>query len=416
MEEDNNMTHVANSCVIDYPGTPPKELTRTPLSTRLRVLVVDPANQLLKLVEAGMRRDAMLDVTHSDQIHGDASRFHLALIYFKGTDDANRALLKKAVAQLSHIVVVCDELTADIAKLAVQFKVDDLLTLGDIHDTLYPALASIADAVSTKVSIAPLTTIINGKAGAGATFLTCCLSEVFASVCEEELALLDADFNYASLAHGLHLENRYSIDEAISELEKLDEAAIRSMMTNKASIHLIGSKPFSRLQQHHHTPQQLDKLCWKIRQTFDEVFIDMSKGLEYQTLPLLSQSSTILIVMQLSVAGLRETKAMLNEMKQHIDLSAKQVAVVVNRYVAGQGEIQLEDVKSVLGISNIFTISNNFELARLRTDLGKPLESLANHKVISKELHSILRYATEIIDTASAKSKGGFFSRLLRSR
>lgn len=409
------MNNTANSCIIDYPGTPPRELTRATLSTRLRMLAIDPQNKMTNLVENGMRSDPMLDVTHAKFAQGDLSRYHMALLYLQSLDNEKHALLQSISGKVTHIVIVCDELTAEVAKLAVQFKVDDLLTLTDIQDTLYPALATIAEAVSKSVSIAPLTTIINGKAGSGASFITCCMSEVFASLSPDELALLDADFNYASLAHGLRLESRYSIDEAISELDKLDEAAIRSMMTDKENVHLLGSKPFSRLQQNRHSPQQLDNLCWKIRQTFDEVFIDMSKGLEFQTLPLLAQSSTILIVMQLSVACLRETKAMLNEMKQHVDLSTKQVAIVVNRYVAGKGEIQPEDVKSVLGIKDIFTISNNFELARLRTDLGKPLESLANHKVISKELHSIISFATELENTTAA-SKAGFFSRLLGSK
>ncbi len=416
MEEDNNNTMNSRSCIIDYPGNPPRNLARLSLSTRLRLLVVDANNQLNALVESGMRPDSMLDIQHAATLPEDVSRFQLALVYLDNDDSDHQSVLETLAAGVGHLIIVCPTLTTAIAKLAVKFKVDELLTLTDLQENLYPALMRVADAVSQSVSQAPLTTIINGKAGSGATFITCCLSEAFTRLSDKELALIDADFNYASLAHGLHIDSEFSIDEAIGELDKLDEAAIRSMMADRKTIHLIGNAPFSRLKSSAHTPQQLDNLCWKIRQTFDEVFVDMSKGLEHHTMPLLSQSTTILVVMQLTVASMRETKALLSELRARIELDNKQVAIVVNRYVAGKGEISLDDVSSVLNVSEIFTISNNYELARLRTDLGRPLDSLANHKVIEKELAKIARYATASAATPQDDKRTGFFKRLLRSK
>lgn len=405
-----------SSCVIDYPGHGNRRLAHSPLSTRLRLLIVDPDRDLTSDIINELKHDPMLDVQYESTIPTDTDRVNAAIVCLSNTAPASTQAIKTLTAAASHIIIVCNNLSADIAKLAVQYKVDALMTIPELADSLYSSLAAIADSVSTSVSIAPLTTVLNGKAGSGATFITCCMSEVFASCVSKELAVIDADFNYASVAHGLHMENRYSITSAIKELDKLDEAAIRSMMTQKEQLFLIGNESFSRLNQEKQTPQQLDSLCWKIRQTFPEVFVDMSKGLELQTLPLLAQSTNILIVMQLSVASLRETKALIRELSQHIDLTTRQVAIVVNRYVEGQGEIKLEDVKSVLDVSDVFTISNNFELARLRTDLGRPLESINNHKNIARELRQIVGFITQDGDINESGHKPGFLRRLLRSK
>ncbi|WP_137165997.1 AAA family ATPase [Salinimonas lutimaris] len=403
------------SCVINYPVSPSQELVRLPLATRLRVAVLDPADELQSLAYDALNSDAMLDITHSHYTLSEPARFHVALVYIPHRATDKLTVLQHLTPAISHIIIVSDELTSEIARLSVQFKVDDLIPLSDLSGSLYPALSSIAATISQQVSVAPLTSIINGKAGSGATFLTCCLSEIHNAHSHNELALIDADFNFGSLAHGLHAESRYSIDEALAELHKLDEAAIRSMMTTSNGIKLIGNAPFSRLQQSSESCEQFDRLCWKIRQTFGEVFVDMSKGLEQHTLPILNQSSTILIVMQLSVACLRETKAILQAMRRHASVDDKNIAIVVNRYVTGKGEIQLADVTSVLGVSNIFTISNNFELARLRTDLGRSLNSLANHKTITRELHQIVHFIAPN-SLRPTIDKAGFFSRLLRSK
>ncbi|MCU7554870.1 hypothetical protein OCL06_09690 [Alteromonas sp. ASW11-19] len=411
------MNNESTSCVIDYP-TPvvaAQKLSRPNLSSRLNVLIMSTSSQVKSLVGPQVDHDDMLEATFTDTLPKDLSKFHVAVVYVESPAGAS-TLLQRLVHKVPHRLLICENLTTEIAKLAVQHKVDDLLPATEVTETLHQALVNIADAVSQSQRIAPLTSIINGKAGSGATFITCCMSEVFSELTTKQLALLDADFNYPSLAHGLRFESRFTIDQAIGELEKLDEAAIRSMMTSKDTTHLIGNTPFSRLKQDAHSPQNLNKLSWKIRQAFDEVFVDMSKGLEYQTLPLLSHSSTILVVMQLSVASLRETKAMLTELRSHIDMSSKKVAVIINRFVPDQGEITLGDVQSVLGIKQTFTIGNNFALAKLRTDLGRPLESLANHKKLSAELERIVCFATEIKPDAPCKEKAGFFRRLLRSR
>ncbi len=416
MEEENSMNDQSASHVIDHPAKSSKPVIRQPLKTRLRVLVVDPHGELATFTDSALIQDRMLEITQSPFLPADSSVFHLALLHLGTDKHENSQLLEKLSTGLPHRIIVCRDLTSDIAKLAVQFKVDDLLTLSDLPESMYPALSLVADAISENVTIAPQTTIINGKAGSGATFITCCMSEICAEMRNKALALIDADFNYGSLAHGLRLKTDYSIDKAINELDKLDEAAVHSMMAHRENIHLIANAPFSRLKPAARTPEQLDKLCWKIRQTFPDVLVDMSKGLEYQTLPLLSQSSTIFVVMQLSVAGLRETQAMLKELKNNVDMHGKRLAIIVNRYVAGKGEIQLPDVKSVLGVTDVFTISNNFELAKLRTDLGKPLESLANHKQIEKEVRAIVHFATGNTGDNTNNKKAGFLSRLLRSK
>ncbi|MCW8109355.1 AAA family ATPase [Alteromonas ponticola] len=402
------------SCVIDYPGHVPAAVKKQPLSTRVRLLVIAHEAPLTTIAETTLASDKMLEVTVKQTLPDDLTPFQAAIIGINDEPERHAATLAKIAKALAHIILVPDILTADIARLAVQFKVSDLILSSDIHNGLYPALAIIADNLKQHAKMAESITVVNGKAGSGATFITCGLAELFTQQVDADIALIDADFNFSSLAYGLGLNNRYSINQAVKELDKLDEAAVRTMMSGKNKLHLIGNSPFARLHEDSVTPTQLNSLSWKIRQTYDQVLVDMSKGLESQTLPLLLQSSCILIVMQMSVACLRETKAMLKEMRTLIDFHQCKVAIVVNRYHKDKEEIKLSDIKTVLEVDTLFTISNNFALANQRTELGKPLASVANHKVMASELAHILRFASSLAKPPASSAKAGFLHRLLR--
>ncbi len=414
MEQDTSIQKLPTSCIIDYPNQ--AAVKRLPLSTRIRLLVVARHAPLTAIAESTLDNDTMLDLTLTDTIPDDVSAFQAAIIAFDEDSQEHKEALAHLSKTISHIILVAKQLTSEIARLAVQFKVSDLIVKDELQEGLYPALVTIADSLKQHAKMAELITVVNGKAGSGATFISCSLAELFTKHAVADLALIDADFNFSSLGYGLGLTNKYSINQAVKDLDKLDEAAIRTMMSGKDRIHLIGNTPFSRLHDNTVAPKQLDNLSWKIRESFDQALVDMSKGLERQTLPLLLQSSCILIVMQTSVACLRETKAMLKELRQQIDFNQCKLAIVVNRYHKDKEDIQLNDIKSVLEVDTVFTISNNYALASQRTELGKPLMSIANHKTMSKELEVILRFATPLIDTPAASGKTGFFKNLLRRK
>ncbi len=414
MDPENSIHKIPTSCIIDYPSH--AAVKRHPLSTRIRLLVVARHAPLTAITEATLENDPMIDVTLCETVPDDISPYQAAIIAFDEDSEEHKTALVTLTQAISHIVLVPKLLTAEIARLAVQFKVSDLIIKDELQEGLYPALANIADSLKQHAKMAELITVVNGKAGSGATFISCSLAELFSRHAVADLALIDADFNFSSLGYGLGLTNKYSINQAVKDLDKLDEAAIRTMMGGKDRVHLIGNTPFSRLHADSVSPKQLENLSWKIRESYDQALVDMSKGLERQTLPLLLQSSCILIVMQMNVACLRETKAMLKEMRQQIDFTQCKLAIVVNRYHKDKEDIRLDDIKSVLEVDTLFTISNNYELASQRTELGKPLMSIANHKVMSKELETILRFASPLIDTPAAQSKKGFFKSLLRRK
>lgn len=416
MKEESPMKQHSAPHIIEYPGKAALPFTRARLSTRLHILIVDAQQDFAPCIAAALQTDTMLTITPCAHLPSDLSRYDLALVYLDSAGGEAPYMLQSLARHVPHRILICQTLTSEIAKLAVHFKVDNLLTCDDLAEQLYSALASVAEAVHKSLLIAPQTTVINGKAGSGASFVTCCMSEVFSARFDKKLALIDADFNYGSLSHGLGMQHHYSIAQALDELDKLDDAAIRSMMSRRDNVHLLGNTPFSRLQQTEEASNQMDQLDWKVRQAFDEVLVDMSKGLEVQTLALLRQSTTILIVMQLNVAALRETQAMLTALQTHVDIRDKKIAIIVNRYDGGRSEIQLKDVQTVLGVDTLFTISNNFPLARLRTDLGRPLSTLANHKVIYKEIAQIVHFVSGTPDSHAGNEKPGFFARLLRTK
>ncbi|ALO36549.1 hypothetical protein CMT41_04305 [Colwellia sp. MT41] len=338
------------------------------------------------------------------------SQFELVILAINKDNDTCQQVIEKLALEHMPTLLLGDGIAADIIRTAMHHHVLDIIPFDDIEQELFNTLTLSANNILKTKKVAPVISIINGKSGSGASFITACLGEISANLCPDEIVLIDADLHYGSLADSLNLKANYFLTDALNEIDKLDNMAIKSMMTKRNNLSLLASKAYAQLDQEQNKNfKHLEQLIWKIKLNHDLILVDLSRGLDMLTLPLVSLSSQFLIVVQQNIVSLREAKALIQQLTERMGVSKNMIQIIVNRHSKKVTHISLNDIKKALLIDSVFYVSNNYQLASSCTDLGSPLAKLTENKIIHKEICTIIRNAFPI---KFPKEKPNFFSKI----
>lgn len=307
-------------------------------------------------------------------------------------------------------ILLGDNIDNNLIRTAMHFHVQDIVPFTGLDKEMFNLLDQCVNKLLSKRKVAPLVCVINGKSGSGASFITACLGEVIADSCDHEIVLIDADLHYGSLADSLKLDSNYYLSDALNDIDRLDNLAIKSMMIKRKNLSLLASQPYAKLETERNKQfHALEPLLWKIKLNHDLVMADLSTGLETLTLPIIPLSQHIVIVVQQNIVSLREAKALIEQLTSRMQLDIAKVSIVVNRYSARVSKISLGDIKKVLGVNTVFCVSNNYELATACTDLGSSLANLSDNKTIHKEIFNIIEH---IYPIERPPQQPGLFARL----
>lgn len=403
--------------VIDLPNGKPTNqdgfvTKKQSLPIHLNALAICTATDIKLALTSQFSLINNLHIEFSKQIPKQLSQFELVILVI-GKDDTNsKVIIEKLAKEHIPTLLLGDDIAHDVIRTAMQFHVQDVISFKSVEQELFNALTVCANEILKHKKVAPIISIINGKPGSGASFITGCLGEISADLCQDEIALIDADLHYGSLADALNLKADYFLNDALNEIEKLDNIAIKSMMTKRKNLSLLASKAYAQLDSEQNKNfAHLEQLLWKIKLNHDLVLADLSRGLDILTLPLVLLSSQILIVVQQNIVSLREAKALIQQLTDRMGINRNSIKIIVNRHSKKVTNITLDDIKKVLAIDEVFCVNNNYQLASSCTDLGSPLLKLSENKVIHKDICCIIE---QIFPVEVTCEKTGFFSNILR--
>ncbi|MBA6390707.1 AAA family ATPase [Colwellia sp. BRX10-3] len=405
------------SNIIDLPDSKPLEqeeviTKKQSLPLHINALVICTSDDTKFALANQFSLINNLHIEFSKQLPKQFSQFDLVMLAM-GKDSTNIKIVIEQLAK-EHIptLLLGDDIEHDVIRTAMQFNVQDVITLATVEQELVNTLTVCANKILKQKKVAPIISIINGKSGSGASFISGCLGEITADLCQDEIVLLDADLHYGSLADSLNFKADYFLNDALNDIESLDNTAIKSMMTKRKNLSLLTSKTYAQLDSEQNKNfVHLEQLLWKIKLNHDLVLADLSRGLDVLTLPLVLLSSQILIVVQQNIVSLRETKALIHQLTDRMGINKSLIKIIVNRHSKQVTNITLDDIKNVLAINDIFCVSNNYQLASSCTDLGSPLSKLSDNKIIHKDICCIIE---QIFPVDIAVEKAGFFSNILR--
>src|SRR4051794_27301767 len=213
------------------------------------------------------------------------------------------------------------------------------LSIEDLEASIGPLREEIRKSTrAAETSRAKLVTVIKGLGGIGATALT---SQVAIRFAEHEAArgreacLIDLDVQFGDVAFQLGLQPKLSLADLLEAGARLDGSLVRATTTEHQSGLKVIAAPPEMMPLEGVSSEHLTQIVDLATREFGTVFVDLPTNWTNWSLSLVARSDLVLLVTEMSVAGLNRAKRQLNLLDSQ-DLGNIDVRVVVNRFDKSQ--------------------------------------------------------------------------------
>ncbi len=267
------------------------------------------------------------------------------------------------------------------------------LSFEDVQSALEPVAEQMnrrSEAATT--TRAKLVSVIKSVGGVGATSL---LTQVAIRFAENEAAagretcLVDLDVQFGDVAFQLGLRPKLSIAELLDAGARLDGDLIRATAIEHPSGLKVIAAPKDMMPMEGMNSDHVLRIVDLAAHEFGSVFIDLPTNWTNWSLSLVARSDLVVLVTELTVAGLHRARRQL-DLFQSQDLGSLDVRVVVNRYEKAMARtVSLSDASKALGRDVSYTVANDFALMRGAIDRGVPISQIKRKTALGKDLDTL---------------------------
>ncbi|MHC0036744.1 AAA family ATPase [Pseudoneobacillus sp. C159] len=255
--------------------------------------------------------------------------------------------------------------------------------------------------------------VCSAKGGIGRTILAVNLA---CAVYKKNISvsILDGDFQFGDVGLAMDLQSSFTIKEVVESINTIDEHSLPSYLSNHESGVKVLPAPDRPEFADLITKESVNTILDTMLTLFDYVFVDTGVGFNDHTLNLVERADQILIVTNLEMATLKNTKLML-ETFEMLGLREK-VKVIINRATM-ESVISATDAAQILKEETPYYIPNDFQVCSQSLNIGIPF--VKNHsktevaKAIFKMAEQITSKQKKIVQKASQKTSlmSKFFSK-----
>jgi pilus assembly protein CpaE len=247
--------------------------------------------------------------------------------------------------------------------------------------------------------------VCSAKGGVGKTVLSVNLA-VALSKKNIKIGLLDGDFQFGDVSLAMDLHPTFSIKDVVEDIESLDEYTLASYLIH----HDTGVKVLPAPERPEYadliTPKVTDKVCDLLLEKHDFLIVDTGVGLQEISLHLVEKADQILVVTNLEMSTLKNTKLMI-ETLETLGLQNK-IQVVINRSTM-ESVIQATDVPEILGEESPIYIPNQFQMVSQSLNVGIPFVINQGKTDLSKSIFKMAEQLSSRREISVFKTKSPSF-------
>lgn len=263
----------------------------------------------------------------------------------------------------------------------------------------------------SKIKRGEMISISSAKGGVGKTMLAVNLA-VALSKRNKKICILDGDFQFGDVSLVMDIQATFTIKDIIESIESVDLDSLLSFLNKHDSGVFVLSAPDRPEYADLITTTIMEKILDLLLAYFDYVIVDTEVGLQEKSLFLIDKTDTLIIVTNLEMTTLKNTKLML-ETLDIIGFRDK-VQVVVNRSDM-ESVIQASDVSGILNESSPLFIPNDFQTTSQSINIGVPFVSNRARTDIAKAIYQMAEQVTSRREIAVFEPpKPSLFDRFLR--
>ena len=251
---------------------------------------------------------------------------------------------------------------------------------------------------------------LGAKGGDGVTTLACNFAVSLAQESKESTVLIDLDLPLGDAALNLGIAAEYSTINALQNARRLDSSFLSTLLVKHSSGVSVLAAP-GRFPKFDASNEDINKLIAVARQTFDNVVIDMGSKLDLTGTNLFKEESTIYLVIQADIAGLRNANRLIS---QYFATGIPKLEIVLNRFQQRDMGIADELVTKALTRSSKWKIPNDYAAVRRMQHTAIPLA--LEDSPISRLIRKMARSACGLPEVQEKEKASGFsFKRIGRS-
>ncbi|MBN2359341.1 MAG: AAA family ATPase [Deltaproteobacteria bacterium] len=303
------------------------------------------------------------------------------------------------------ILATARDLSAQGVRSLIRQGVDDFIPqpfeLPDMEDAIATARAKLQQARAGR-NAGQVISVTRAKGGMGASTLAAHLALALHEKRhrrepEKQVALLDLDLQFGDLSLMLDLKPSAEMAEIIRDPARLDGALLRASMTQHKSGLAVLPAPGEFVPLDALPAAATVKLIELARQEFDFVVIDLPLAAPRWLEAVLQQTEQLLLVSQLNVAAIRQTRRLLDFFRDeaHYELP---VSVVLNRYVWRLSERgRLRQAIRALGQPIDHFVPDDPRLALEAINRGTPLFELRRRAKLCRALRGVAAASLKVV-------------------
>ena len=289
--------------------------------------------------------------------------------------------LVKATLAAPKVVILSDHAEPEAILTAMRSGASEYV-YRPLDKSLKQALERIsADIESAKTALSRSTGqnigLLSVKGGCGATTLACLGAMELGERLEQTVLLADFDFLCGTVRLSMNMPVRYSVLDAINNVERLDASYWKALVSNGVpNLEVICGQPDQPLLELP-TPHATRRVLRFIRSQYKWSVLDLGHGLTPQTTTLLEDIDQLAVVTTLEFRALQQTRETLRQLRE-TGIPRERIHLILNR-VPRRSQITVDDVEEALGSKVFATIPNDFHA----------LESAASESTILKKGHPV---------------------------
>lgn len=267
------------------------------------------------------------------------------------------------------------------------------LTLDDLETSIAPLQQEMATReVQAQVTTGRLITVIKSRGGIGATALATQLACRFAASegrAGRDVCLIDFDVQFGDAAFQLGLGPRLTLFDLVEAGARLDGPMLRSTTVQHPSGLHVAAAPPELLPLDAVSNEQVLAIAERAQREFGTVFVDLPANWTNWSLSLVARSQMVLLVTDLSVAGLNRARRQLKLLGEQ-GLGDVPLKIIVNRFEKSVFRpVKTGDAATALGREVDFTVANDPGVIGAAIDQGVPIDDIKRRSALARDLDTI---------------------------
>jgi pilus assembly protein CpaE len=297
---------------------------------------------------------------------------------------------------ITRIVLLVREMSADLLKKALQLNVYDVLKIpfsyNDIKETMKRSESSIETGEENKKAAPKRITIFGTKGGVGKSFLAVNLAVGIMAADKKRVSIIDTNYQFGDIALMLDLHPKYSIYDIMPVLEQLDPKVLESFLTIHSSGIKVLPAPLDISKSTGINTDATMKILDNLSRISDYVVIDTSSYFSDDILNIFRDTDYLCIITSKDTPSIKNLKIALQLLDQ-LKFPRENIWIVLNRADSKVG-ITLEEIEETIQRKIDVAIPSD-RIVPITVNKGVPVILDVPRSPVTKSIKKLIKIITE---------------------